>query len=165
MPQKIRKSVSRREVLAVAAALPVLGLAGCGGDEPASTAQTEPAAPAPEAPAETAPAAEPAGEVAAEAPADSPAEPAAPDTTAEATPAAPADASQLDEADATAQALGYRHDAADVDAAKYPQRAANAVCANCALFQGGGEWGACPIFAGKLVNAEGWCSSWVAKPA
>jgi hypothetical protein len=41
---------------------------------------------------------------------------------------------------------------------------ADQTCANCALYQGGdAEFGACPLFAGKLVAAKGWCKSWVKK--
>ena len=80
---------------------------------------------------------------------------------------APADGDmpQVSLDDPTAQALGYKHDAANVDAAKYPQRGANQVCANCTLFQGanGDEWGGCALFPGKVVNANGWCSGYTPK--
>ena len=80
-----------------------------------------------------------------------------------------ASATRLDENDPTAQALGYRHDVADVDTGKFPRSApVNGVqpnCANCALFQakGGEQWGGCAIFPGKHVNAAGWCSAWAPK--
>jgi hypothetical protein len=77
------------------------------------------------------------------------------------------DAEKLSEDDPTAVALGYKHDASEVDTTAYPKRAgeagANQYCRTCALYAGGEEWGACPIFANKLVNAEGWCNSWVPK--
>jgi High potential iron-sulfur protein len=78
---------------------------------------------------------------------------------------AQADAPVLAETDPTAQSLGYRTDAANVDKAKYPQYRAGQTCANCGLFQGkpGDANGPCPIFAGKLVNAKGWCSAYVKK--
>jgi hypothetical protein len=76
-----------------------------------------------------------------------------------------APAARVDEADATAKALGYVHDAAKVDKAKYPKFAAGQNCANCQLFQGKSTdaWAGCPIFPGKQVAAKGWCSSWVKK--
>ena len=72
---------------------------------------------------------------------------------------------RLAESDSAAVALGYKHDAAKVDAAKYPTFAAGRNCANCQLFQAkaGEEWGACGAVGGKLVNAKGWCVAWVKK--
>jgi hypothetical protein len=77
------------------------------------------------------------------------------------------EAAKVTEDDPTAVALGYKHDAASVDTAAYPKRAgeegAKQFCSNCALYAGGeAEWGACPIFANKHVNRNGWCNSWVA---
>lgn len=83
----------------------------------------------------------------------------------------------LDPALPLAQALGYTHEATKVDTTKYPKRqgseGAKQFCDNCALYtQGGvklagqeGEWGKCTMFADGLVNAKGWCNSWVLKPA
>ncbi len=59
---------------------------------------------------------------------------------------ASAQAARLEETDPTAVALGYKHDAAKVDAAKFPTFA-----------------GACGAVGGKLVNAKGWCVAWVKK--
>lgn len=72
---------------------------------------------------------------------------------------------RLQETDAAAVALGYKHDAAKVDKAKFTTFAAGRNCANCQLFQAkaGEEWGACPAVGNKLVNAKGWCSAWVKK--
>ncbi|MEL6869834.1 MAG: high-potential iron-sulfur protein [Pseudomonadota bacterium] len=70
---------------------------------------------------------------------------------------------KLTENDPVAQALGYKHDASTIDLDKYPGRGkeANEACSNCALFvAGNGGWGACSIFAGKAVNANGWCASY-----
>ena len=76
-----------------------------------------------------------------------------------------------------AQALGYVHDATKADIAKFPKRSGadgqKQFCHNCALFQNGGtklaghegQWGKCGLFADGLVNANGWCNSWVLKPA
>jgi hypothetical protein len=64
---------------------------------------------------------------------------------------AQAAAPHLDEKDATAQSLGYKHDATKVDKAKFAKYKAGETCANCQLYQGkpGQAWGPCPIFAGK----------------
>ena len=77
-----------------------------------------------------------------------------------------ADSHRLREDDPTAVALGYKHDANDVDIAKFPRRATaegqKQLCSNCKLFQAGSEeWGGCSIFPGKEVNANGWCNAWV----
>ena len=76
-----------------------------------------------------------------------------------------AQGARVDEKDATAQSLGYKHDATKVDKPKFPKYAAGQECANCQLFQGkpGEAWGGCPIFAGKVVNAKGWCSAYLKK--
>ena len=72
---------------------------------------------------------------------------------------------KVDENDATAKAIGYKHDASTVDVVKYPTYAKGKVCGGCALYAGkaGEPWAACPIVAGKLVNANGWCSAWAKK--
>lgn len=68
----------------------------------------------------------------------------------------------VDENDPAAAALGYKEDSSMVDAAKFPQHAADQHCKNCQLYQGGeAETGACAIFPGKQVSAKGWCSAWV----
>lgn len=71
----------------------------------------------------------------------------------------------VDEKDATAQSLGYKHDATKVDKAKFAKYKAGETCANCQLYQGkpGEAWGPCPIFTGKEVSAKGWCSAYVKK--
>jgi hypothetical protein len=71
----------------------------------------------------------------------------------------------LDESDATAQALGYKHDAAKADKVKFPKYKAGEACESCQVYTGkaGDAWGGCPIFAGKDVNAKGWCSAYVKK--
>ena len=72
---------------------------------------------------------------------------------------------KLDENDPQAMALGYKQDAAKVDAAKYPKHGKADTCAGCQLFQGKPKeaMGPCPIFAGKQVAAAGWCSAWARK--
>ena len=83
--------------------------------------------------------------------------------------AAAGDMPKLDEADPAAAALGYKHDATQVDTAKFPKRAgeegAKQLCSNCALYQAGAEdgWGGCGIFPGKLVAGDGWCNAWAPK--
>jgi len=78
-----------------------------------------------------------------------------------------ADNHRVDEANPSAAALGYRHDAASVDIAKYPARGTpegkKQLCNNCKLYQAGDDgWGNCGIFPGKQVNGKGWCSAWIA---
>jgi hypothetical protein len=72
---------------------------------------------------------------------------------------------KIEESDPVAQALGYKHDTASIDAAKYPRFAAGQNCANCAQYKAaaGADWGACAIFPGKLVAAGGWCNGYIAK--
>ena len=72
----------------------------------------------------------------------------------------------LDEKDSLAVAMGYVHDAKKVDANKVPQFKPGSTCANCLQLTGkeGDEWRPCNIFPGKVVNANGWCKVWVAKP-
>jgi len=78
-----------------------------------------------------------------------------------------ADNHHLSEDNATAKGVGYRHDATKVDTKTYPRRAGEAgskqFCHNCQLYKAGSEdgWGACAIFPGKQVNAQGWCNAWV----
>lgn len=75
---------------------------------------------------------------------------------------ASAQAAKLEESDSMAVSLGYKHDAAKVDAKKFTAYAAGRNCANCQLYQGKGTdaWGACAPVGGKLVNAKGWCAAW-----
>jgi len=62
--------------------------------------------------------------------------------------------------DPTAKTLKYVSDVSKSSDAKPGSK-----CANCAFYQGdtGSSQGACPLFPGKAVNADGWCSSWTAK--
>ena len=71
---------------------------------------------------------------------------------------------RLDESDPQAESLGYKHDAANVDKKKFPTYKPGETCSNCQLFQSKSdkdEWAPCPIFPGKQVNANGWCSSYM----
>ena len=66
-----------------------------------------------------------------------------------------ATAPKLELEDPTAKVLEYVHESPD----------ATKLCVGCQLYTGaaGAEWGPCAIFPGKLVNAKGWCKSWVVK--
>ena len=81
----------------------------------------------------------------------------------------------IDENDPHARALGYKHDASQVDTKRFPVRAtrvgAQQYCKNCQLYTGveGKEWGPCGIFSYRndpktgnpfAVSANGWCVSW-----
>ncbi len=86
-----------------------------------------------------------------------------------ATPAWSQGEPRVTEDDPVAMALGYKHDAADVDLQKYPKRGtpegASQYCDNCIQYKATEEaWGACAILPGKLVAAKGWCNVWVAIP-
>jgi hypothetical protein len=72
---------------------------------------------------------------------------------------------KLDEADPVAVQFGYKHDATQVDPAKYPRKSEGQRCANCQLYTGrpGEEWGGCSVLPDNSVNAAGWCNVWTAK--
>lgn len=92
-------------------------------------------------------------------------EPAPAPPAAAAAPTPAADAPMVDEADATAASLGYVAVASRADVVRFPAYAADRQCSSCALYQGaaGSVAGGCPIFVGRRVAAEGWCSSWAKK--
>jgi len=70
----------------------------------------------------------------------------------------------LTEDDPMAMGLGYKKDTATVDAAKQPKHAADQSCAHCALYTSTSDTvGTCTIFAGKQVNATGWCTAYTKK--
>ena len=71
------------------------------------------------------------------------------------------------ENDPQAAALGYRNDAKQVDAKKYPNYRLGVDCDDCVQYEGkkGQAWGPCKIFPGKAVNAKGWCSAFQPKKA
>lgn len=72
---------------------------------------------------------------------------------------------RVNESDPQAQTLGYHHDATQVDKSKFKTYEPGHTCSGCRFFKGaaGQAWGPCDIFAGKQVNAGGWCSAWVKK--
>ena len=84
-----------------------------------------------------------------------------------AVPVAFAQPARLEESDALAVTLGYKADATQVDAKKFPAFVAGHNCANCSLFAGKptDAWGACGAVGGKQVNAKGWCIAWVKRAA
>jgi len=98
-------------------------------------------------------------------PTAAPAAPAPAPAAAPAATTATAGLVQLTEDEPAAVALGYRHDAAQVDSGKYPRWAAGQNCSNCIQYRGeaGEAWGGCGLFPGKLVNAGGWCNGYAAK--
>lgn len=183
---------SRRRMLEIigttAVAVPVLGLSACGGDSGGQATSSAPAEPAPmpakaaemesavagaaddmqdaaESAMDTAESAMDSGENAMGEAAES-AEEMAGDMAAEADAAAETiatDMAQLDENSAQAMGLGYRQDATTVDASTQTRYRAGQQCSNCVLFQGSdAEWGGCPLFAGQMVKASGWCSAYSA---
>jgi hypothetical protein len=72
---------------------------------------------------------------------------------------------RVDESEPQAQALGYKHDAAKVDKAKFKNYQPGQTCANCNFFKSkaGAAWGPCDIFSSREVNAKGWCTAWAKK--
>lgn len=173
------RATSRRRFLTTTgtavALIPLVNLVGCadngeGETEPTVDPTTEPTT-APEAPGgqpaagasqqSTAPAAgDMAGEGASQAAGQSASQPAGAGQTAG------GDMAKLELSDPQAQALGYVHDATQVDSGQYPTYQSGQLCSNCQLYlpDAGVEegWGGCSIFPGKLVNADGWCSAYVA---
>lgn len=72
---------------------------------------------------------------------------------------------RVDENEPQAQALGYKHDAVNVDKAKFQKFQPDQHCSNCNFFKGkpGEAWAPCEVFSGREVNAKGWCSAWMKK--
>ena len=72
---------------------------------------------------------------------------------------------KLDETNSQAVALAYVHNSSKVDSKKYPKHTNSQRCGNCILWQSKATdpWGNCPVFAGKQVNANGWCNMWAKK--
>lgn len=77
--------------------------------------------------------------------------------------AAAAGLPRLDEADSTAKALSYVHDASRVDGAT--RGGDDRICLTCRFYTDATaqSWGPCSLFPGKAVNANGWCKGWVAR--
>lgn len=81
---------------------------------------------------------------------------------------AEAAAGPVDPNEAQAKSLGYVTDATKVDAKANPNYKPGQHCGNCLqapTAKAGDKQVACNIFAGRMVNANGWCKVYVAKPA
>lgn len=70
---------------------------------------------------------------------------------------------RVEESEPKAISLGYRHDTAKVDRAKFPKHGASEKCSNCITWPGkpADAWAECDLMADRLVAAGGWCSSYV----
>jgi hypothetical protein len=80
---------------------------------------------------------------------------------------AEAAAGPVDPNEPQAKSLGYVKDATKVDAKANPNFKPGQMCANCLQVPKGKETGAqvpCNIFAGRLVEAKGWCKVYVKRP-
>jgi len=80
---------------------------------------------------------------------------------------AEAAAGPVDPNEPQAKSLGYVKDATKVDPKANPNFKPGQVCANCLQVPKGKETGAqvpCNIFAGRLVEAKGWCKVYVKRP-
>jgi len=71
---------------------------------------------------------------------------------------------KIELSDPVAKALNYVADASTVDTGKNPRFVAGQNCANCAQYKAVGSdgWGSCAIFPGKLVAKGAWCSGYIA---
>jgi hypothetical protein len=90
----------------------------------------------------------------------------APEPVAAAPTPAPAEATGplVDEKDAQAAALGYVAVAAKADKARFLKYADGQLCSNCSLYQAGtAGQGGCPLYPGKQVLANAWCSGYIKK--
>lgn len=160
MTERNTGGLKRRQFLqllgANLAVVSVVGLKGCSGQEEAvpAAAPTRGTTPDPTPPAT---------ETTMEPPASQP--PPMEEPPAAASAGSATDLPKLSLEDPQAKALGYKHDASEVDQSAYARYEAGQLCSNCALYQGdeGDEWAGCSIFAGRAVNANGWCSAYVAK--
>ncbi len=66
----------------------------------------------------------------------------------------------LKEDEPQAKEFNYLIDADKVDRHKFPEFKPGDQCSKCQIYEDGPNgMGGCPIFAGKLVAAGGWCSS------
>ncbi len=70
---------------------------------------------------------------------------------------------KVEETEPKATAIGYRHDSTKVDRARYPKHEAAQKCQNCLAWapdKPADEWGECDLMSDRLVNRNGWCSSY-----
>ncbi len=84
---------------------------------------------------------------------------------ADASPSQAATGGAVSPSEPQAVALGYVALSTQADKTKFPAHMDSQVCSGCALYSGaaGAKTGPCSIFAGRQVNAQGWCSAWVKK--
>jgi hypothetical protein len=71
---------------------------------------------------------------------------------------------KVDPSEPQAKSLGYVTDATTVDPKTNPNYKPGQICANCLQVPAGKDKGAeipCNIFAGRLVDAKGWCKVYV----
>jgi hypothetical protein len=73
---------------------------------------------------------------------------------------------KVDPNEPQAKSLGYVEDASKVDVKANPNYKAGQDCANCLQSQAkaGAAYIPCNIFAGREVNAKGWCKVYVKRP-
>lgn len=76
----------------------------------------------------------------------------------------------VSETDATATALGYKHDGSTIPAAEKPEKngiaGGNQNCTNCAFYapiEGVVDGGKCSLIMAGYVKSTGWCKSWSVK--
>jgi High potential iron-sulfur protein len=70
---------------------------------------------------------------------------------------------KVEETEPKATAIGYRHDSTKVDQARYPKHDAAQKCQNCLAWapeKPTDEWGECDLMSDRMVNRNGWCSSY-----
>ena len=71
---------------------------------------------------------------------------------------------KVEEDEPKAVAVGYRHDTTKVDGARYPKHKPTQHCQNCLAFYPSDDeneaWGECDLMSDRLVNQNGWCSSY-----
>jgi hypothetical protein len=67
--------------------------------------------------------------------------------------------------DPQAIAMGYVTDHLNVDKKRYPKFVAGSHCGSCQIYQSTPDstFGPCPLFPGKQVAGNGWCSAFQQK--
>jgi len=72
---------------------------------------------------------------------------------------------RVEETEPKAVSLGYRHESAQVDKAKFPKHSADQKCNNCIAWLGkpSDPTAECDLIVDRLVANGGWCSSYVKK--
>ena len=70
---------------------------------------------------------------------------------------------KIEESEPKAASLGYKHDSAQVDKARFPKHTPAEKCNNCMAWLGKPTeaWAECDLTADRLVANGGWCSSYV----